>query len=95
MTRLRCLDCQDGRDCRHSGYVPTGTILAARLFSRALVEAAAVIIMATIMASRPPTKVIGDHGGDGPAAWESGRRPFCPDDIGWVDRHGQSVARTL
>jgi hypothetical protein len=59
MTRLRCLDCQDGRDCRHSGYVPTGTILAARLFSRALVEAAAVIIMATIMASRPPTKVIG------------------------------------
>jgi hypothetical protein len=59
MTRLRCLDCQDGRDCRHSGYVPTGTILAARLCSRALVEAAAVIIMATIMASRPPTTVIG------------------------------------
>jgi hypothetical protein len=54
MTRLRCLDCQDGRDCRHSGYVPTGTILAARLFSRALVEVAAVI-----MASRPPTTAIG------------------------------------
>jgi hypothetical protein len=59
MIRLRCLDCQDGRDCRHSGYVPTGTILAARLFSRALVEAAVVIIMATIMASRPPTTAIG------------------------------------
>ena len=24
MTRLRCLDCQDGRHCRHSGYVPAG-----------------------------------------------------------------------
>ena len=28
MTRLRCLDCQDGRHCRHRGYVPAGTILA-------------------------------------------------------------------
>ena len=51
MTRLRCLDCQDGRHCRHRGYVPAGMILApcrcldcdpkpiqARLFSHALVE---------------------------------------------------------
>jgi hypothetical protein len=51
MTRRRCLDCQDGRHCRHSGYVPAGSILApcryldcdpqpiqARLFSHALVE---------------------------------------------------------
>jgi hypothetical protein len=51
MTRLRCLDCQDGRHCRHRGYVPAGTILTpcryldcdprpiqARLFSHALVE---------------------------------------------------------
>ena len=28
MTRRRCLDCQDGRRCRHRGYVPTGMILA-------------------------------------------------------------------
>ena len=28
MTRLRCLDCQDGRHCRHRGYVPAGMILA-------------------------------------------------------------------
>jgi hypothetical protein len=52
MTRLRCLDCHDGRHCRHHGYVPAGTILApcrclacdpqpiqARLFSHALAEA--------------------------------------------------------
>jgi hypothetical protein len=52
MTRRRCLDCQDGRHCRHTGYVPTGTILTichcvdcdpkpiqARLFTHALVEA--------------------------------------------------------
>ena len=51
MTRLRCLDCQDGRHCRHRGYVPAGMILApcrcldcdprpiqARLFSHAVVE---------------------------------------------------------
>jgi hypothetical protein len=51
MTRLGCLDCQDGRHCRHRGYVPAGMILApcrrldcdpqpiqARLFSDALVE---------------------------------------------------------
>ena len=51
MIRLRCLDCHDGRHCRHSGYVPAGTILQrcrcldcdpqpiqARLFSHALVE---------------------------------------------------------
>jgi hypothetical protein len=51
MIRLRCLDCQDGRHCRHTGYVPAGTILQrcrcldcdpqpiqARLFSYALVE---------------------------------------------------------
>jgi hypothetical protein len=51
MTRLRCLDCQDDRHCRHTGYVPAGTILApcrcldcdpqpiqTRLFSHALVE---------------------------------------------------------
>ena len=51
MTRLRCFDCQDGRHCRHRGYVPAGTILAlcrcvdcdpqpiqARLFSHTLVE---------------------------------------------------------
>jgi hypothetical protein len=51
MTRLRCLDCQDGRHCRHRGYVPSGMVLAAcrcldcdpepiqaRLFSHALVE---------------------------------------------------------
>jgi hypothetical protein len=51
MTRRRCLDCQDGRHCRHTGYVPAGMILApcrcldcdpqpiqARLFSDALVE---------------------------------------------------------
>ena len=51
MTRLRCLDCQDGRHCRHRGYVPAGMILApcrcldcdpepiqARLFSHVLVE---------------------------------------------------------
>ena len=29
MTRRRCLDCQDGRHCRHSGDVPAGMILAA------------------------------------------------------------------
>jgi hypothetical protein len=29
MTRLRCLDCQDGRHCHHRGYVPAGVILAA------------------------------------------------------------------
>jgi hypothetical protein len=29
MTRRRCLDCQDGRHCRHSGYIPAGMILAA------------------------------------------------------------------
>jgi hypothetical protein len=28
MTQLRCLGCQDGRHCRHHGYVPAGTILA-------------------------------------------------------------------
>jgi len=51
MTRRRCLGCQDGRHCRHTGYVPAGSILApcrcldcdpqpiqARLFSHALVE---------------------------------------------------------
>jgi hypothetical protein len=51
MTRQRCLDCQDGRHCRHTGDVPAGMILAAcrcldcdpqpiqaRLFSHALVE---------------------------------------------------------
>ena len=51
MTRHRCPDCQDGRPCRHRGYVPADTILApcrcldcdpqpiqARLFSHALVE---------------------------------------------------------
>jgi hypothetical protein len=51
MTRLRCLDCQDGRHCRQRGYVLAGMILAscrcldcdpqpiqARLFSHALVE---------------------------------------------------------
>jgi hypothetical protein len=50
MTRRRCLDCQDGRHCRHTGYVPAGNILPcrcldcdpqpiqARLFSNALVE---------------------------------------------------------
>jgi hypothetical protein len=51
MTRQHCLDCQDGRHCRHRGYVPAGMILArlplpglppepiqARLFSHALVE---------------------------------------------------------
>jgi hypothetical protein len=51
MTRLRCSGCQDGRHCRHKGYVPTGTIMApcrclscdpkpiqTRLFSHALVE---------------------------------------------------------
>ena len=29
MTRLRCLDCQDGRHCRHPGYVPAGLFLQA------------------------------------------------------------------
>ena len=29
MIRLRCLDCQDGGHCRHTGYVPAGMILAA------------------------------------------------------------------
>jgi hypothetical protein len=24
MTRLPCLDCQHGRHCRHTGYVPAG-----------------------------------------------------------------------
>jgi hypothetical protein len=24
MTRLRCLDCGDGRHCRHTGYLPKG-----------------------------------------------------------------------
>ena len=51
MSRLRCLDCQDGRHYRHTGYVPAGSILRpcrcldcdpqpiqARLFSHALVE---------------------------------------------------------
>jgi hypothetical protein len=51
MTRLRCLDCQDGRHCRHTRYVPAGIILQpcrclgcdpqpilARLFSHHLVE---------------------------------------------------------
>jgi hypothetical protein len=51
MTRPRCLDCQDDRHCRHTGYLPAGMILAAcrcldcdpepiqaRLFSHALVE---------------------------------------------------------
>jgi hypothetical protein len=51
MTRRCCLDCQDDRHCRHTGYVPAGMILApcrclncdpepiqARLFSHALVE---------------------------------------------------------
>ena len=51
MTRRRCLDCQDGRHCRHTGYVPAGSILVpcrcldcdpqpiqARLLSHALVE---------------------------------------------------------
>jgi hypothetical protein len=51
MTRQRCLDCQDGRHCRHTGDVPAGMLLAAcrcldcdpqpiqaRLFSHALVE---------------------------------------------------------
>jgi hypothetical protein len=51
MTQLRCLDCQDGRHCRHRGYIPVGMLLAscrcldcdpqpiqARLFSHALVE---------------------------------------------------------
>jgi hypothetical protein len=27
MTRLRCLDCLDGRHCRHTGYIPAGMIL--------------------------------------------------------------------
>jgi hypothetical protein len=52
MSRLCCLDCQDGRHCHNSGYVPSGMMLAlcrcldcdpepvqARLFSHALVEA--------------------------------------------------------
>jgi hypothetical protein len=51
MTRRPCLDCQDGRHCRHTGYVPAGSILVpcrcldcdpqpiqARLLSHALVE---------------------------------------------------------
>ena len=51
MIRRRCLDCQDGRHCRHRGYVLAGMILQAcrcldcdpqpiqgRLFSHALVE---------------------------------------------------------
>jgi hypothetical protein len=51
MIRLRCLDCQDDRHCRHIGSIPAGTTLApcrcldcdpkpiqARLFSHALVE---------------------------------------------------------
>jgi hypothetical protein len=51
MTRLRCLDCQDGHHCRHTGYVLQGMILVvcgcldcdpqpiqARLFSHVLVE---------------------------------------------------------
>jgi hypothetical protein len=51
MTLLRCLDCQDGRHCRHTGHVPAGSILAAcrcldcdpepiqaRLFNQALVQ---------------------------------------------------------
>ncbi|SRR6266545_3191396 len=51
MTRRCCLDCRDGRHCRHTGYVPAGMILApcrcldcdpkpiqTRLFSYALVE---------------------------------------------------------
>jgi hypothetical protein len=29
MTGLRCLDCQDGRHCRHTGYVAHGMILVA------------------------------------------------------------------
>ena len=51
MIRLRCLDCQDDRHCRHTGYLPQEMILVAcrcldcdprpiqaRLFSHALVE---------------------------------------------------------
>jgi hypothetical protein len=29
VTHRRCLDCQDGRHCRHTGCVPAGMILAA------------------------------------------------------------------
>jgi hypothetical protein len=51
MTRRRCLGCQEGRHCRHTAFVPAGSILVpcrcldcdpqpiqARLFSHALVE---------------------------------------------------------
>jgi hypothetical protein len=51
VTRLRCWECLEGRHCRHTGYVPTGTVLVpcrclgcdpqpiqARLFGHALVE---------------------------------------------------------
>ena len=51
MNGRRCLDCQDGRHCRHTAFVPAGSILAlcrcldcdpqpiqARLFSHPLVE---------------------------------------------------------
>jgi hypothetical protein len=51
MTRRRCVNCQGDRHCRHTGYVPAGTILAlyrcpdcdpqpiqTRLFGHALVE---------------------------------------------------------
>ena len=51
MTRRHCLGCQDDHRCRHTGYVPAGSILVpcrclgcdpepiqARLFSHALIE---------------------------------------------------------
>ena len=51
MTRRRCLGCQDDHHCRHTAFVPAGSILVpcrcldcdpqsiqARLFSHALVE---------------------------------------------------------
>jgi hypothetical protein len=73
MIRRRCLDCQDDRHCRHTGYVPAGMILAAcrcldcdprpiqiRLFSHALVEND---LGGCVDCGQPATKLLVDGAG--------------------------------